>query len=150
MNIMRKKIGLMLLVMLLPLMAFSLAAADNVTYLTKKEFTEKIGTAGEKSPMIFKGGKPVIVDFTASWCPPCKKLAPILEELAVKYKGKVDIYKVDVDKEGELARAYSVRSIPMMLFIRKDGKYESLMGLHPQEDLEKKIADYLLKSGSQL
>ena len=63
------------------------------------------------------GDKPAIVDFTASWCGPCQRIAPILEEIAVMYEGKVAVYKVDVDKNRELAKKFNISSIPAILYI---------------------------------
>lgn len=62
------------------------------------------------------GSRPAIVDFYATWCGPCRTLAPILEELSEEYAGEVDIYKVDIDREQELAAAFGVRSVPTLLF----------------------------------
>src|SRR3712207_8630656 len=68
----------------------------------------------EKHPKewVFEGDKPAIIDFYATWCGPCKATAPILEELANDYAGKIDVYKVDVDQQQELAALFGVRSIP--------------------------------------
>lgn len=65
---------------------------------------------------------PAVVDFYADWCGPCKRVAPIMEELAKEYKGKVIFYKVNTDKEREVAGAFGIRSIPSILFIPKTGK----------------------------
>ena len=93
----------------------------------------------------FLGDKPAIVDFTASWCTPCKKLAPILEELAVEYKGKVDFYKVDVDKCRDIAEAFKISSIPALLFIPKEGAPRMLVGFRDKEALKKDIENILMK-----
>ena len=76
----------------------------------------------ERNPQDWKflGARPALIDFYASWCGPCKMLAPVLEELSVEYEGKVDIYKVDVDAEEELARLFKVRSIPTLVYIPTD------------------------------
>ena len=94
-----------------------------VIHLTKAEFLAKVYNF-EKNPEEWKyeGDKPCIVDFYATWCGPCKALAPVLEELAKEYDGKIYIYKVDVDKEEELAATFGIRSIPTLLWIPKNGK----------------------------
>ncbi len=70
---------------------------------------------------ILAGGKPVVVDFWAQWCGPCKMVAPIIEELAAEYEGRVVVGKCDVDDNSDMTVEYGIRSIPTVLFI-KDGK----------------------------
>lgn len=78
------------------------------------------------SEFVFKGNRPTIIDFYADWCGPCRQLSPRLEALAKKYAGKIDVYKVNVDNETELASVFGVRSIPMLLFIGMDGAMPSV------------------------
>lgn len=116
-----------------------------IQHLTKAEFLTKVvnyETSSEE--WNFLGTRPVLVDFYASWCGPCKMIAPILEELAVEYAGKVDIYKVDTEKEMELAGAFGVRSIPTFLFIPLTGKPHLTQGAMGKADL-KNALDALLK-----
>lgn len=93
----------------------------------------------------FKGDKPALVDFYATWCGPCKVTAPILEDLAHEYEGKVDFYKVDVDQQGELAGLFGIRSIPSLLFIPAKGEPSMQVGAHSREDLKKMIDAMLQK-----
>ena len=88
---------------------------------------------------------PVLVDMYADWCGPCKMIAPILEELAKEYDGKIDIYKVDTEKEQELAAVFGIRSIPTLLFVPMDGKPQMVQGAIGKDDFEKVINDVLLK-----
>ena len=109
-------------------------------------FREKImdyKTAGDA--WNFKGDKPAIVDFYATWCGPCKATAPILEEIAGQYDGKIDVYKVDVDKNQELSALFNIRSIPSLLFIPKTGKPTMSVGAHAKNELEQMIKETLLK-----
>lgn len=114
--------------------------------LTKAEFIEKVYNF-EANPKEWKyeGSKPCIVDFYATWCGPCKALAPILEELGKEYEGKIDIYKIDVDKEEELAAAFGIRSIPTLLFCPVGKEPTLTQGAAPKNELKKMIDDILLK-----
>ena len=84
------------------------------------EFATRVANPNNLNDWQFLGDKPAIVDFYASWCGPCKMLAPVLDDVARDYDGKVDVYKIDVDKEPALANAFKVRSIPTLLFIPRD------------------------------
>mgnify|MGYP001778857331 FL=1 len=105
----------------------------------------------EKNPDTWQylGQRPCIVDFTASWCGPCRKVAPILDELASQYAGKIDIYKVDVDKEEELAAAFGVTSVPAFLFCPMQGNPQGSMGAMPKEEFVKIIDTFLLPQSSK-
>jgi thioredoxin len=93
---------------------------------------------------VFEGDLPVIVDFYADWCAPCRIVAPILDELAEEYAGKIRIYKVDTDKEKELARVFNIRSIPTMLFIPAEGRPQLSQGALPKETFKQVIDNFLL------
>ncbi|MBR5211150.1 MAG: thioredoxin [Bacteroidales bacterium] len=121
-------------------------ATDNtpkaVVELTSGEFNSKVFDTSLDNAK-FLGDKPAIVDFSATWCGPCQRLSPILEELAKEYEGKVDIYKVDVDKCRELAETFNISSIPAMLFIPMEGEAFMLVGLRNKAELQKKIEEIL-------
>ncbi len=88
---------------------------------------------------IIASGKPVVVDFWATWCGPCRMIAPIVEELAAKYNGKVIIGKYDVDEGTDMAADFGVRNIPTLLFF-KDGKLvDRNVGSTTREALEAKV-----------
>lgn len=91
-----------------------------VTELNSEQFNKKVYDM-TLDETIYLGDKPAIVDFTASWCGPCQRIAPVLESLAKEYDGKIVVYKVDVDKERELAKAFNVSSIPAVLYIPTGG-----------------------------
>lgn len=89
---------------------------------------------------VFKGNRPAVIDFYADWCGPCRQLSPRLETVAKKFVGKVDVYKVNVDDESELANVFGVRSIPMLLFIGTDGSNPAVsQGALSEKDLEQEI-----------
>lgn len=90
---------------------------DKPISITKEEFKKYImNYEKNRDKWVYEGNLPCIVDFYADWCPPCKISSPILDELAKEYKGKIIIYKVNVDKEVELASLFGIRSIPSFLF----------------------------------
>lgn len=117
-----------------------------IEHLTRADFSHKIANLDSAvSEWRFLGPRPAIVDFYATWCGPCRTLAPILEELSKEYAGKVDIYKVDIDREEELAAAFGVRSVPTLLFIPAEGMPQMATGALPKHTLRQAIGELLLK-----
>lgn len=112
-------------------------------HLTKDTFLKKVFDYENNKEWKFNGELPAIVDFYADWCGPCKMVAPVLEELGKEYKGQIEIYKVDTDKEQELASVFGIRSIPSILFIPKEGKPQMAMGAMPKESFVQAIEDVL-------
>lgn len=96
------------------------------------------------------GSKPMVVDFYATWCGPCKQLAPILEEIEQVHKGEVIFKRVDVDQEPELAQEFRVEAIPMLLFVTPSGEYQAMVGLQEADAIESKIAELLSRSTKNL
>ena len=103
-------------------------------FLTKQDFIEKVFDYENKSEWEFSGERPVVIDFYADWCGPCRMLSPIFEELAKEYDGKIDIFKIDTEAEQELAAVFNIRSIPSILFVPKDGKPSMSVGAMRKED----------------
>lgn len=114
-------------------------------YITAKEFKAKVWDY-EANPeqWTYNGELPCVVDFYADWCKPCKMVAPIMDELADYYEGRVLIYKVNTDKERELASVFQVRSIPAILFSPMDGKPAMQAGAMSKEDYIKIIDEFIL------
>ncbi len=111
--------------------------------LTKETFLEKVFNFEKNKEWKFEGDVPCIIDFYADWCGPCKMVAPILEQLSEEYGDKLNIYKVDTEKEQELSAAFAIRSIPSMLFCPKDGEPQMAQGALPKQELERIIKDVL-------
>lgn len=114
--------------------------------LTKATFIEKVFNY-ENNPDTWKynGDKPAIIDFYATWCAPCLITSPILTELAAEYGGEIYIYKIDVDKEPELAYMFDTQSIPMFLFIPMNEQPQMGIGALPKKSFKEVIDTFLLK-----
>ena len=91
------------------------------------------------------GKVPAVIDFYADWCGPCRKVGPIMEKLAQEYDGRLSVYKVNVDKEKDLATAFQVRSIPMVLFVPLEGQPMMQVGALPETEYRKVVEERLLK-----
>ena len=113
--------------------------------LTKADFLTKVANY-ETNPTEWKylGDKPALIDFYASWCGPCKGLAPVLEELAAGYGDQIHIYKINTEEEQELAAAFGIRSIPTLLFIPMEGKPQMAQGALPKASLKEAIDKVML------
>lgn len=113
-------------------------------HLTKQDFIDKVfDYENNPNEWQFKGDKPAIIDFFASWCGPCKMLGPIMDDLADEYAGSVDIYKVDTEAEMELAGLFGIRSIPSILFIPMGETPQMAAGALPKDALEEAIQNVL-------
>jgi thioredoxin len=117
--------------------------SDKIIYLNTDEFKEQVFDYSTNSKWKYTGKVPAIVDFYADWCRPCKMLEPTLIELQKEYKGKIQIYKVNTDKNPELSRVFGINGIPALLFIPMEGEPQMATGLLPKETLETTIADVM-------
>ena len=127
------------------LLTFSIGTkAQTVEPLTNDQFKEKIWNYDTDKEWKYLGDKPAIIDLYATWCGPCKRLAPILEEIQKEYSSKIQIYKVDTDKEKQLSNLFNVSSIPLMVFIPKKGEPFLVTGLRPKEQLVEIINEKLM------
>lgn len=98
---------------------------SNALALTTAEFSEKI----EKSNGV------ALIDFWASWCGPCRMLAPVIDEVAEDFAGKCDVYKVNVDEEGDLAAKFGIMSIPTLIIFKNGEAVGKLVGVVPKESI---------------
>jgi len=113
-------------------------------HLTLETFKEKImDFENNKEDWKFEGELPVILDFYADWCMPCKALSPILEELSKEYEGKINIYKIDTEDQQELSSLFKIRSIPAMLFIPMTGEPQMSVGMIPKIKIKEAIEEIL-------
>ena len=101
-------------------------ASSNIVVLTNDNFQEQV----------LKSSTPILVDFWAEWCGPCKMIAPILDELAEEYSGRVSIGKVNIDDHQNLATEYGVRAIPTLLLFQNGQVAEQIVGLRSKRDLK--------------
>jgi thioredoxin len=125
------------------------SSAKKPEHLTAQTFKLKVMDY-DKNPKqwVFTGDKPCIVDFYADWCRPCRMIAPILEELATEYQGRINIYKVDTDDQKELASVFGIESLPTVLFVPMQGNPSSQKGAMTKESYKKIIDEFLLKKGT--
>ncbi len=107
--------------------------SDRIQELNSDNFKNAIDSAG----------KPVLVDFWAPWCGPCKAIAPVLEELAEELDGQVQICKVNIDDHGEIAANHNVRAIPTLLLFKEGSVVDQVVGMTNKEDLKGKLSAHL-------
>lgn len=106
-------------------------------------FKSKIFDFEKNTEWKFEGSIPAVIDFYADWCGPCKMVAPVLDELSKEYQGKLNIYKVDTEKESELAGIFGIRSIPSILFIPLNDKPQMATGALPKDSFKQAFIDVL-------
>ncbi|HEU4576046.1 MAG TPA: thioredoxin domain-containing protein [Chitinophagaceae bacterium] len=114
------------------------------TKLSTQDFKDKIFDYTKEKEWKFAGSRPVIIDFYADWCGPCRMVAPVLEQLSDEYAGRLDIYKVDTEVEQELAAVFGIRSIPSFLFIPLEGPPSLEPGAFPKHVFKQIIDEHLL------
>lgn len=118
-------------------------------HISKEDFISKImDYETHKEEWVYLGDKPCIIDFYASWCGPCAMIAPILDELAEIYDGKINIYKINTEVERELSAAFGIRSIPTLIFCPMNDNPHQYNGALPKDEFERIIKELLLAENS--
>ena len=108
-------------------------AAENVVQLTDATFDAEVTNSD----------KPVLIDFWAEWCGPCRMVAPIIDALAEDYDGKVKVAKLNVDENPQVSRRFNIRSIPTLLLFKNGELKETAIGLRPKPQLEQLLERYV-------
>lgn len=103
----------------------------------------KVLNAEEFKSDVLESKGPVLVDFFATWCGPCKLLGPILENIAPEYEGKLPIYKLDIDQNPSIAQQYRVLSVPTMKIFKDGEVVDTIIGLQPENALKEKLNEYV-------
>lgn len=115
-----------------------------VVQLTGEQFKKMIFDYEANKEWKYLGNQPCIIDFYADWCGPCRVMAPRLDEVAKEYAGKLVVYKVNTDKERQLAASLGIQSLPTLLFVPKSGQPQGAVGALPKEALVKAVKEVLL------
>ena len=105
--------------------------------------TEEESQDGWMKQTTLMANKPMVVDFFATWCGPCKELVPVLDELEKKYKDQVIFQRIDVDQRPELAQEFNIQAIPMLMFVTPKGDYQTIVGYQDAPVIDAKIAELL-------
>lgn len=135
---MKKTIQMLMLCFIASSMTMAQKPANvGIQELNLKTFKQKVWNFDKNKTFLREGKTPIILDFYATWCKPCKMLAPHLKALQEKYNGKIIIYEIDVDKDPELAQRFEVNAMPTLVFIGGPLSYKTELGYQDYADLEK-------------
>ncbi len=116
---------------------------NEVIHLNQDSFKEMVFDYEKNKEWAYNGKVPAILDFYADWCGPCRQIAPILEQLQKEYNGKIQVFKVDTEKEKELAAIFGIRSLPTLVFIPVNGEPQAVMGARPKAEFETLVSEVL-------
>lgn len=113
--------------------------AQEPVHLDTASFKEKVHNYEKSQEWNYLGDKPAIIDFYADWCAPCRQIAPIMKDIAQDYEGDLVVYKIDTEKQKELAAAFGIRALPSILFIPKNGQPQLAKGAMPRQKFDQVI-----------
>lgn len=140
---MKKTIQLLLISLIMSAGIFAQNANNvKIIELNTAAFKQKVWNFDKNKSFTRIGNTPIILDFHATWCRPCKMLAPHLQAIQNKYKGKLIVYKIDVDKEPELARLFKIEAMPTIIFINSKTGYKSELGYKDYDEFESIVKKY--------
>ncbi len=117
--------------------------SQNVIHLDDASFKAKVWDYSKSSTWLYAGTKPAVIDFYADWCRPCKMIAPHLKAIQAEYGNKLQVYKINTDKNPQLANLFKIRSIPTVLFVPADGNYKQIIGYRSKEQFEEIVRTVL-------
>ena len=117
--------------------------AGGVIHLNKEQFKKLVFDYENNKEWKYEGDKPAILDFYADWCGPCRMLSPVLAQVQKEYGGKLQVYKINTDKQRELAATFGIRSLPTVVFIPLEGQPQAILGFRPKEEIENVIKNVL-------
>ncbi len=142
-----KKTAYLLLFSLLVALSATAQTTGNVKIeeLNSKTFKAKVWDFDKNKAFNRQGKLPIILDFHATWCRPCKMLAPHLQAIQNKYKGKLIVYKIDVDQEPDLARKFKVEAMPTIVFVNSATTYKSELGYRDYAEFEALVKSHFFK-----
>ena len=119
--------------------------SGEVITLTASEFIDKVTDIYDDKGFRYKGNTPCIVDFYADWCNPCQRIKPMMAEMARKYKGKLIIYKINVDHARDICDVFDIENIPTLMFFNRTEQPRKMVGAPSKSELESPINDFLSK-----
>lgn len=140
---MKKTIQTIAILLFFSITAFTQATKNvEIIELNSAQFKQKVWNFDKNKEFNRIGKIPLILDFHATWCRPCKMLAPHLQEIQNKYNGKLIVYKIDVDKEPELAKLFKVQAMPTIVFVNSKNSFVSELGYRDLSEFEKLVKQY--------
>ena len=143
---MKRTLQIIILCLLVSVSAMSQnTSKDEIPELNLQSFKQKVWNFDKDKTFKRLGNLPIILDFHATWCRPCKMLAPHLQAIQDKYKGKLIIYRIDVDKDPVLAQRFSVQAMPTVVFIGNKTNYKTELGYQEFDALEKLVLKNLFQ-----
>jgi len=133
------------LLMITLLLMFGIASgfSQSEIHLNDASFKKNVWDYSQNSTWKYEGNKPIIIDFYADWCRPCKMIAPHLKAIQSEYGNKLQVYKINTDKNPQLANLFKIRSIPTILFVPADGVYKQIVGYRSKQQFEEIVQTVL-------